>query len=152
MKLVAGRSEEAIDHFVRASALDSSLPFLDQHMGRALTFAGRLSDALSWWDTKTAANGNVLKDLPGQQTWMAFAYVMAGRRSEVERWTEVHDEPYRLAVIHAALGNKDQTFEELGRAAATVPHRVVPLLAYPEMRFIRDDPRLAALRQKLRLP
>jgi serine/threonine-protein kinase len=152
MKLVAGKSDEAIDHFTRASALDSSLPFLDQHLGRALTFAGRLSDALSWWDTRTDASGKVLKDLPGQQTWVAFAYVMSGRRSQVEHWAEVHDEPYRLAVIHAALGNKDRTFEELGKAATTVPHRVVPLLAYPEMRFIRDDPRLAALREKLRLP
>jgi TolB-like protein/Tfp pilus assembly protein PilF len=152
MKLVAGRFDEAIDHFARASALDSNLPFLDQHVGRALTFAGRLSEALSWWDTKTNASGKILKDLPGQQTWMAFAYVMAGRRAEVERWSEVHDEPYRLAIIHAALGNRDRTFEELDKAAAIVPHRVVPLLAYPEMRSVRGDPRLAALRKKLRLP
>jgi hypothetical protein len=55
-------------------------------------------------------------------------------------------------LIHAALGNKDRTFEELERAAQVVPHRVVPLLVYPEMRLLRGDPRLAALRKKLRLP
>jgi hypothetical protein len=65
---------------------------------------------------------------------------------------EKHDEPYRLALIHAALGNKDRTFEELNQAAETVPHRVAELLAYPEMRLLRGDPRLAALRTTLRLP
>ena len=49
MKLAAGRFDEAIDHFTRAHALDANLPFLDQHLGRALTFAGRLSEALSFW-------------------------------------------------------------------------------------------------------
>jgi hypothetical protein len=29
---------------------------------------------------------------------------------------------------------------------------VLPLLVYPEMRLLRGDPRLAALREKLRLP
>jgi hypothetical protein len=77
---------------------------------------------------------------------------MAGRRAEVERFAETHREPYRLALIHAALGNKDRTFEELDRAAQVIPHRVVPLLVYPEMRLLRGDSRLAALRKKLRLP
>jgi tetratricopeptide (TPR) repeat protein len=153
MKLVAGRAAEAVEHFTRARALDPKLAFLDQHLGRALTFAGRLPEALSWWDTRMDSSGKFrLKDVPGGQTWMAQAYVMAGRRAEVERWAEVHREPYRLAVIHAALGNKDRTFEELYRAAEIVPHRVVPLLSYPEMELLRGDPRLAALRKKLRLP
>jgi hypothetical protein len=92
------------------------------------------------------------KDSPGSQPWIAAAYVMAGRGAEVEHWATVHEEPYRLALIHAALGNKDRTFEELDRAASIVPHRVVPLLSYPEMRLLRGDPRLAVLREKLGLP
>jgi hypothetical protein len=98
-------------------------------------------------------SGKVLyRDSLGGQPWIAAAYVMAGRRAEVEQWAAVHDEPFRRALIHAALGNKDQTFEELNNAAEIVPHRVVPLLSYPEMRLLRGDPRLAALRKKLRLP
>ena len=153
MKLVAGRSDEAIEHFTRASALDPNLPFLDQHLVRALTFAGRLSEALSFWETKIDPNtGKVYsKDSPGWQPWIAAAYVMAGRRAEVEQWAAVHQEPYRLALIHAALGNKDRTFEELDRAAELVPHRVAALIRYPEMRLLRGDPRLAALRKKLHL-
>ena len=152
MKLVAGRFDEAVDHFNHAYALDPDLAFLDQHIGRALTFAGRLPEALSWWETRVGPNGRAHKDAPGGQPWMALAYVRAGRRAAVEQWAKTHDEPYRLALIHAALGNKDRTFEELNKAAEIVPHRVVPLLAYPEMQLLRGDPRLAALRVKLRLP
>jgi serine/threonine-protein kinase len=153
LKLAAGRFDEAIEHYTRARALDPNLPYINQHLGRAMTFAGRFSEALSFWETKMDPSGTVAyKESPGGQVWMAVAYVMAGRRTEVERWAEVHDEPYRLALIHAALGNKDRTFEALNRAADIVPHRVVPLLSYPEMRLLRGDPRLAALRQRLQLP
>ena len=153
LKLVAGRFDEAIDHYTRARALDPELPYVNQHLGRALTFAGRFSEALSFWETKMDPSGKVAyKDSPGGQPWIAAAYVMAGRRAEVEYWATVHDEPYRLALIHAALGNRDRTFEELDRAAGIVPHRVVPLLSYPEMRLLRGDPRLAALRKKLGVP
>jgi eukaryotic-like serine/threonine-protein kinase len=153
MKLIAGRFDEAVDHYTRARALDPNLPYFDQHLGRALTFAGRYSEALALWDAKRDASGTAYyKDMPGAQGWISAAYVMAGRRAEVERFAKTHREPYRLALIHAALGNKDRTFEELERAAQVVPHRVVPLLVYPEMRLLRGDPRLAALRTKLRLP
>ena len=52
MKLVAGRFDEALDHFARAHALDPNLQFLDQHLVRALTFAGRFSEALSLWENR----------------------------------------------------------------------------------------------------
>jgi serine/threonine-protein kinase len=152
LKLVAGRFEEAIADYMRARELDADLPYVDQHLGRALTFAGRWPEALSLWETRLDPYGNgYWKDRPGGQPWLAAAYVQAGRRADVERMAETHDEPYRLALIHAALGNRDRTFEELNRAAETVPHRVAELLAYPEMRLLRGDPRLATLRTRLRL-
>jgi tetratricopeptide (TPR) repeat protein len=42
MKLIAGRFDDAMDHYTRARAHDPSLPYVDQHFGRALTFAGLL--------------------------------------------------------------------------------------------------------------
>ena len=46
LKLVAERFDEAIDHYARAHALDPNLTYINQHLGRALTFAGRFSEAL----------------------------------------------------------------------------------------------------------
>ena len=89
---------------------------------------------------------------PGVQHWMARAYVLAGRRAEVERLAATHDHPFRLAVIYAALGDNDRAFEALDRAAVRVPQRVGLLLQEPEMAALRGDPRFAAVRRKLRLP
>jgi TolB-like protein/Tfp pilus assembly protein PilF len=153
LMLVSGRFDEAIEHYRRARELDADLPYVDQHLGRALTFANRWPEALSFWETRMDPYGTgYWKDTAGGHPWVAAAYVKAGRRGEVERMAETHAEPYRLALIHAALGNTDRTFQELNRAARTVPHRVAALLVYPEMRLLRGDPRRAALRRTLRLP
>ncbi len=63
-----------------------------------------------------------------------------------------HDHPFRLAVIYAALGDKDRTFAFLDQAIETVPHRVSWILANPEMALLRGDPRLPAIRKRLHLP
>ena len=60
---------------------------------------------------------------PGVQHWIARAYVLAGRRAEAERLTATHVHPFRLAVIYAALDDKDRAFEALDRAAVRVPQR-----------------------------
>jgi tetratricopeptide (TPR) repeat protein len=83
---------------------------------------------------------------------MAHAYCLAGRRAEVERLAAAHDDPFRLAVIYAALGDTARAFAALDRAAVTVPHRVGLLLKDPEMAALRGDPRFDAVRAKLGLP
>jgi hypothetical protein len=64
----------------------------------------------------------------------------------------VNEHPYRQALIYAALGDRDRTFEALTRAADVLPQRTVLLLVYPEMALLRGDPRLAVLRRKFNLP
>jgi hypothetical protein len=83
---------------------------------------------------------------------MAYAYVMAGRRQDVERFASSHNHPFRRAVIYAALGDKDRAFEALDQAADILPQRVGLLLMHPEMAPLRGDPRFAAVRRKLGLP
>jgi TolB-like protein/tRNA A-37 threonylcarbamoyl transferase component Bud32/Flp pilus assembly protein TadD len=143
VQIMAGRYEEAIANLQRVRAVDPSFPFGDLFLARALTFAGRLAEALPLWEK--------MKDGPGRH-WMAYAYVMAGRRAEVERMAAANDHPFRLAIIHAALGDKDRAFEALDRAADILPQRVGLLLMHPEMAPLRGDPRFAAVRRKLGLP
>jgi tetratricopeptide (TPR) repeat protein len=143
VQIIAGRYEEAIANLQRVRAVDPGFPFGDLFLARALTFAGRLAEALPLWET--------MKDRPGGQ-WIAYAYVMAGRRAEVERMAAAPDHPYRLAIIYAALGDKDRALVALDQAADTLPQRVGLLLMYPEMAPLRGDPRFAAVRRKLGLP
>lgn len=67
-----------------------------------------------------------------------------------ERIDEV--QPFRLAVIHAALGHHDQALDALARAADIVPHRVVGLLREPEMAALHDHPRVVAQRRRFAVP
>jgi hypothetical protein len=79
--------------------------------------------------------------------------VRLGRRAEVERLAVEHRGfPNREAVIHAALGDRDRSFESLERMMISDAHRVPILLTYPEMAALRNDPRMAALRERLGLP
>jgi eukaryotic-like serine/threonine-protein kinase len=144
LQIIAGRYEEAIDNLERVRTVDPDFTYADLHLARALTFAGRLAEALPRWEIR--------KEEPGRQHWMAYAYVIAGRRADVERMAAAHDNPYRLAIIYAALGDKDRALQALERAADIVPHRVAVLVRYPEMTPLRDDPRFAAVLRKLRLP
>jgi eukaryotic-like serine/threonine-protein kinase len=144
LQIIAGRYDEAIDTLQRVEAVDPAFPYVDLHFARALTFAGKLADALPRWERK--------KEEIGWQHWMAFAYVMANRRELVERMAAAHDHPYRLAMIYAALGDKDRAFEALSRAADIVPERVAILTMYPELASLRGDLRFTSIRRRLGLP
>jgi eukaryotic-like serine/threonine-protein kinase len=139
-----GRYGEAIKTLQRIQAVDPDFPWIDWLLARALTFAGRPADALAVHESSR---------MPGSDTeWDAHAYVMTGRRDEAERLAAKHqDYPHRRAIIYAALGDGDRTFEALDQLALLEPHRVVDLLSYPELAALRSDPRFAALRRRFNL-
>jgi predicted Zn-dependent protease len=149
-QFVAGRYNDAIANWRRVNAAD---PFISHQMlARSLTFAGRPEEAIALWDNDARERGYSPGD--GWERWLARAYVLAGRRQEVQRLIEAHknEHPYRQALIYAALGDKDRTFEALNRAVDLVPHRTAFTLACPEMALLRGDPRLDVLKRKLNLP
>ena len=137
--LQAGRFDEAVDSFERVRAIDPDFP-LRPHYGRALLHAGRTADAVE-----------ILRQ--GDGAFLAYGLVAAGRRAEAEALVaRATGYPFRLALIHAALGDKDRTFAALEQMAATEPWRLASLIVSPELAYLRDDPRLAALRQRINLP
>ena len=144
VQIMAGRYEEAIANLERVRAVDPDFPFAVMFLARALAFAGRLPEALRVWDP--------VKDHPGAEFWMAHAYVMAGRRAEVEKIAAATDHPLRLAIIYSALGDDDRALLALDRAADILPQRVGLIMMYPEMASLRGDARFAAIRRKLGLP
>ncbi len=127
--------------------IDPNYPFTNLQLARALTFSGRPADAIALGESQPGSKAE-------WHRWLSHAYVMVGRRDEAIRIAEApeNEHPYRQALIYAALGDKDRTFEALDRAADIMPSRTALLLVYPEMRLLRGDARLVALRQKLNLP
>ena len=144
-QLVGGRYEAAVVNLQQVIAADPTFQFAGNLLARALTRAGRPADAIAVFESKP--------EYRAWERWLTPAYVMTGRRTDVDRLVEAHrnEHPYRQALIYAAIDDKDRTFEALYRAADLVPHRTASLLADPLMALLRGDPRLAELRTRLNL-
>ncbi len=154
VQFLDGRYGEAIDTFQRVRAVDPDFPFVESWLGRALTFARKLAEAVVMLEKLDGHNlGRFKAPRARRAPWLAQAYVMTGRRAEAEALAAEHeDSPSGLAIIYAALGDKDRTFEALEQMAVVQPHHVGRMLINPEMAVLRGDPRLAALRKKFGLP
>jgi tetratricopeptide (TPR) repeat protein len=149
VQIIAGRYDDAIANLRYVLGVDPDYQYANLQLARALTFSGRPEEAV-------AHRERMPKSQQSQQDWerwLAHAYVISGRRADVIRMAEAHenDHPYRQALIYAALGDKDRTFEALQRAIDIMPSRTALLLVYPEMRLLRGDARFVMLRQKLNI-
>ena len=84
---------------------------------------------------------------------IGVAYARAGRRGDAERIATLLPQPSQKAAIFAALGDRDGTFEVLDQMASDGPTRIGrDVLISPDFAFLRGDPRLKALRNKVGLP
>jgi TolB-like protein/tetratricopeptide (TPR) repeat protein len=134
--LSAGRYPEAARHCERASGLDRI-----DCLGRVRLAEGKTDQAI---EILRAAR------LP---RWLAYAYGRAGRRQEAESIAAVEKGHLLQRVLaYAGLGDKDRTFEALDRMTVLGPVRVGRTLTFPELAFLRGDPRLKSLRKKVGLP
>jgi hypothetical protein len=145
VQLHLGRNEEAINTLHRIREVEVDFPWVDWLLARALTFAGRPTEALAVYEEPSG--------MARDTEWKARAYVMAGRRDEAERLAVKHQNyPHRRAIIYAALGDNDRVFEALDQLALLEPHRVLDDLSYPELAGLRSDPRFAALLRRFNVP
>ena len=144
-----GRYEDAIDTLQRVRVVEPDLPFVDIYLARALVAAGRPAEALAVFERIDQLSGR-----PRRVPDLALAFVALGRRAEAEELAVEHSDggPHGQATIYAALGDKDRAFDALERLAVVDPLHLPRRLVRPEMAALRGDPRLAALRQRFRLP
>jgi eukaryotic-like serine/threonine-protein kinase len=154
VQLVAGRYEDAVGTLEAVRADEPDRAFVEVYLGRALMFAGRLTEALPMLEGLDGHHlGRLKTPRAGRAPWLARAYVLAGRRAEAEALLVEHrDSLSGLAIIHAALGDKERAFEALERMVVTHRHHVGRMLITPELAPLRSDPRFRALREKVGLP
>lgn len=129
----AGRFDQAEKHCLKSS--DST-----ECLGRIRVGQGRVNDAIQ--TLNTARNSRFL----------AYAYGLAGRREEAESFAAISPGALQQVLIYAGLRDKDRTLHALDRMADFGPVRVGRTLTFPELAFLRGDPRLRGLRKKIGLP
>lgn len=132
--------------------------FLLAHLWRARTLLalGRFDEALA---ATSAAQGKA-RDWPVLVTARGFTLGMAGRVNEAQavlREMQVLAQQrfvtaYGMALVHTGLGQKEEAFAWLDKAFAERSHWLVWLRLDPRWNRLRDDPRFAALVDRLKYP
>jgi serine/threonine-protein kinase len=139
----ARQYDKAIEncHWVRQH--DPAFPYVDIWLGRALYFSGRFDEAQA-----------VLEQSDSQFFgYLGYLLAIRGRRDEAEALIAKNpDAVSRNMLIYAGLGDKDRAYAALVRTAELNWWRAATWLHRREMALLHDDPRMPALRRKLRLP
>lgn len=92
--------------------------------------------------------------------FLGYTLAAAGERDEalkilselLEESQRSHILPYQIALIHIGLGDKEQAFEWLERAADERVEWICYLNISPELEGLRSDPRLTNLIQRVGIP
>jgi serine/threonine-protein kinase len=151
----ARRYPDAIASCRRALDADPSfVPALITH-GMVLEETGRTGDALAAFREVARLTGND----PQQRTLIARATaldgdVAAARRvlAEVEAQAQSrYISHYSLAVVHAALGDRDAAFRELDQAVAERSSWMIYVAVNPRLDALRDDPRFQDILKRVGL-
>lgn len=125
------------------------------HVGLGHTYAakGRYAEAVNEFRTASSLYGEVTNGLID----LGYAYAMSGRRDEalailnkLEKSKE-YVSPAGLAMLHAALGDKEAAFRWLERAYAGRDAQLQNLKVDPRCDSLRSDPRFSDLLRRMRL-
>jgi TolB-like protein/Flp pilus assembly protein TadD len=129
--MAAGKFEEASAHCIAAP----------ECMARVRLGQGRIEEAIQLLSTVKNSR------------YLGYAYGRAGRREEAEKLAvAAAPNAYFQALIYAGLGDKDRTLDALDRVTQLGGARIGRALVFPEFALLHGDPRVKALRKKVRLP
>jgi adenylate cyclase len=144
--MAAGRFDEAAGY---CENLPKGFPGKSDWLGRARVGQGRIREAIQILEDQFRRDAGIADSVEGP---LGYAYGRAGRRDEAEKLAAGTSEPYNQAMTFAGMGDTERTIRALERMASLGPVRFGRDLNYPEFAFVRGDPRLKALRERVGLP
>jgi len=130
-------------------------PFAQMTLGVASLGAGRLDESVAALRQAAELSGN----FPLMLGWLGLALGLAGREAEaravLDRLHDIARErfvlPTSFAWVHLGLGEADEAFACMQRAANHNDEWIHPLRTYPFLDPLRGDPRFQALAEQLSL-
>jgi serine/threonine protein kinase/tetratricopeptide (TPR) repeat protein len=151
--LYARQFVKALDQAKKTYDLDPNLVTGQNWMCHAYDVNGMYAESLAISERAAQSNRSLLAGL-------GYAYAKSGQRQKAEavlkQWKEIEKTKYVanywVAIVHAALGEKDAAFAELEKAYQAHDWFFQRLKVDPFMDPLRDDPRFKDLVRRLGLP
>ena len=146
---------QAQEQFQKTLAIEPNAAFLHYDICMSNALAGKYDEAFAACKQAESMLGS---DDPRALSILGLAYASAGKQTEAARVVlalqqmarQKYVRPYDIAVIYAALGQKDETFALLDKA---YEERSFMLLVKADPAFdkVRSDPRFQTLLQRMNL-
>jgi len=138
----SGQYDKAIENCRWIMKHDPAFPFVAIWLGRAFYLSGRFDEARE-----------ALSRVPPQMGYLGYLLAVSGHREEAEALVAKNPGAIsRNMLTYAGLGDKDRAYAALWHTADVNWWRAATWMHRPEMALLRGDPRMPALRAKLRLP
>jgi len=152
----AGQYERAIEQCQKALELDPNSAGAYDCLGSSYLAQGKYEQAIAAGERAVEISA---KD-PARLVGLGRAYALSGRRPEAEKiLKEFHRQsassyipPYFFAVLHAALGQRDQAFVFLSKAYKDRDRYVAWLKVDVALDSLRGDPRFERLLRQVGFP
>ena len=144
----AHRYEEALPRLLRAVELEPRSLEANVRLGDLYVQLGRYTEAIAAYERAREVDPNGR----GFQASIARVYALMGRRREARQMVSgLKANPYLVAAVYAALGDKDEAFRVLEKGVEE--HQfITPLKVEPPLESLHSDPRWEALLRRMNLP
>lgn len=152
----AGRYDDAAHYLRGILRKDPGNVFVQWSLARTLAQQGSLAEAVAILEAVRRKPGG---DWAAIAAELAYVQARAGRPNEArplleelrDRSTREFVDPYLLAMAHAGLGETDEVFRQLERAATVRSSWIPSLPLDPKFAPLRGDPRFGNLLGTLKL-
>jgi DNA-binding winged helix-turn-helix (wHTH) protein/TolB-like protein/Tfp pilus assembly protein PilF len=154
--LISRRYDESIEQCRRALEMDPNLGFAHWLLGFAYLWKGMREPAILAFQKSIPLSG----DSPDEPAALGLAYALSGKSSEARKILEELTQrskrkylsPSVIAVLHAALGQRDQAFALLDKAYDERDTLLLLLKVEPMFDPLRSDPRFTVLLRRVGFP
>ena len=144
----AHRYEEALPHLQRAVELEPRSLTPNYRLGDLYAQLGRYDEAIAAYER----SGEAIPKGGYPHAGIARVYALIGRPREARQMISGRkDNPYIIAAVYVALGDKDEAFRILEKAVED--HQFLsPLKVEPPLESLHSDPRWKALLRHMNFP